>query len=151
MTMPHVLISNSKCTGCHMCELACSAWHEGGFQPSLSRLRVVVNPTAGKSKGYVCLQSACRKCVPVCPVGALTESDGLVKVDEDLCDACSGRPGGPACVDVCPMGVIAIHPTTGKAFKCDLCDGEPQCIRYCQNPEVAAVSLKADRPRAEKA
>ena len=32
--MPHVMISSKKCTGCHMCELACSAWHEGAYRPS---------------------------------------------------------------------------------------------------------------------
>ena len=38
--MPYVMINNKKCTGCHMCELACSAWHEGAFRPSVARLHV---------------------------------------------------------------------------------------------------------------
>lgn len=145
--MPHVLISNRRCTGCHMCELACSAWHEGGFRPSTARLRIVVDPTAGRSRGYTCLQTACARCAAVCPNQAITESDGVLRVDVDRCDGCTERTEGPACVVVCPTKVIALHPETGKAFKCDLCDGDPQCVRFCQNPEVVAVSLKDEGVR----
>jgi len=144
--MSHVLISNKRCTGCHMCELACSAWHEGAFRPSVARLRVEVDPNAGRSRGYTCLQAACKKCAAACPTGAITESGGVVRVDAALCDGCADRPDGPACVAACPTKVIALYPETHKAFKCDLCDGEPQCVLFCQNPEVAAVTLKEEQP-----
>lgn len=130
-----------------MCELACSAWHEGAFRPSVARLRVVVDPTAGLSRGYTCLQKACEKCVAACPRRAISESGGVVRVDVEQCDGCAGRSDGPACVVACPTKVISLHPDTHKAFKCDMCDGDPQCIRFCQNPEVAAVSLKDEGVR----
>lgn len=142
--MAHVLIANKKCTGCHMCELACSAWHEGGFQPSLARLRVVVNPSAGRSRGFTCLQGACKKCLAACPRDALCECDGVVSVDEGVCDGCETL-SEPQCARACPTKVIAVHPRTGKAFKCDMCDGEPQCVLACQNPEVAAISVKREK------
>jgi len=53
--MPHVMISSKKCTGCHQCELACSAFHEGAFRPSVARLGSEVNPTTGAIKGHTCL------------------------------------------------------------------------------------------------
>ena len=65
--MPHVMISSKKCTGCHMCELGCSAWHEGGFQPSRARLFAEVNPTTAVIKGHSCLQTGCAKCQEACP------------------------------------------------------------------------------------
>jgi len=140
--MPHVLINKRKCTGCHLCELACSAFHEGGFQPSLSRLNVTVNPTTGEIKGKTCAQTACRKCQDVCPLRAIYEERGVLLVDEEVCDGCDGSP---RCVEVCPWDVIHLHPKRGKAFKCDLCQGQPECVAFCQNRYVLAITLKADK------
>ena len=153
--MPHVMISDKKCTGCHMCELACSAWHEGVYRPSVARLEVRVNPTTVAVRGRTCLQTACAKCEEICPEGAITRKEitaapvGLesvrgyvLRVDESMCTNCG------ECYGVCPYGVIHEHPDRHVAFKCDLCDGEPQCVAFCQNPHVLAVSLrtsKADR------
>ena len=147
--MPHVLISRKRCTGCHLCEYACSAHHEGAYQPSLARLRVEVNPTTTAVKGATCLQTTCHKCQDACPPGAIYEEAGVLLVNEAACDACVGLATGPACVAACPYAVIAIHPVSGKAFKCDLCRGsEPQCVAFCQNPAVLAVTLKADKADA---
>jgi Fe-S-cluster-containing hydrogenase component 2 len=158
--MPHVMISAKKCTGCHMCELGCSAWHEGGFQPSRARLFAEVNPTTAVIKGHSCLQTGCAKCEEACPNGAIVrrtltvtpvgdfaskEKVGesvtgvVLAVDEDKCTNCGD------CYDACPYGVINEHPDRKVAFKCDLCDGDPQCIAFCQNQYVLAVDLKVDK------
>ena len=158
--MPHVMISRKKCTGCHMCELACSAWHEGAYRHTAARLRVECNPSTAEIKGFTCLQSGCAKCEDACPEDAIVRREIAVRpegdfagkdklgaeisgvvlvVDEARCTNCGD------CYDVCPYGVIAEHPVTGKAFKCDLCEGTPQCITFCQNPHVLAVDLKADK------
>ncbi|NLE10408.1 MAG: 4Fe-4S dicluster domain-containing protein [Actinobacteria bacterium] len=147
--MPYVMITSKKCTGCHMCELACSAWHEGAYRPSVARLRVDVDPTEVTVRGHTCLQTACAKCEEVCPVGAIkrhfirVEAVGqepvegyVLKVDEDLCTNCG------ACYEVCPQGVIREHPDRKVAIKCDLCDGSPQCVAFCQNPHVLAVEVR---------
>jgi carbon-monoxide dehydrogenase iron sulfur subunit len=157
--MPHVTISSKRCTGCHMCELACSAWHEGAYRPSVARLFAEVNPTTIAIKGHTCLQTSCAKCQEACPEGAIERHEIEVKavgldpvrgyvlrVDEARCSNCG------LCYDVCPYGVIREHPERRVAFKCDLCDGTPQCIAFCQNPHVLAVDLrvsKADRALAE--
>lgn len=159
--MPHVMISSKKCTGCHMCELACSAQHEGAYRPSVARLFSEVNPTTGATKGHTCLQTACHKCQDACTAGAIVTKEITVKVkgefagkekiggdtvkgyvlvvDEDLCTNCGD------CHEACPYGVIREHPDREVAFKCDLCGGEPQCIAFCQNPHVLAVDLKVDK------
>ncbi len=158
--MPHVMISSKKCTGCHMCELACSAYHEGVYRPSVARLFSECNPTTGATKGHTCLQLGCAKCQKACPVDAIVtkeitltiagdfaakEKTGetvkgyVLIVDEELCTNCG------ECYDVCPTGVIHEHPDREVAFKCDLCDGDPQCIAFCQNPHVLAVDLKIDK------
>ncbi len=143
--MPHVLISKKKCTGCHRCELACSAWHEGAYQPSLARLNVLVNPTTGEIRGQSCMQTTCNKCAEACPHEAIFTKAGVLYVDEGRCNACADIAEGPQCVPACPWDVIHIHPQSNKAFKCDLCDGDPQCVAFCQNPHVLAVTQKADK------
>jgi len=67
----------------------------------------------------------------------------VLKVNEDLCTGCG------VCYDVCPQGVIHEHPERKVAFKCDLCDGEPQCVAFCQNPHVLAIDVR--QSKAEKA
>jgi len=158
--MPYVAINSKKCTGCHMCELACSAFHEGAFQPSCARLFAAVNPISATIKGRTCLQSGCAKCQEACPNDAIVtrsiavtplglfaskeKNGGFVEghvlvVDESKCTNCG------ECYDVCPTDVIHEHPSRHVAFKCDLCDGEPQCIAFCQNENVLAVDLKVDK------
>jgi Fe-S-cluster-containing hydrogenase component 2 len=158
------MISKKKCTACHMCELACSVYHEGAYRPSVARLRSECNPTTAEIKGFTCLQTGCSKCQEVCPrdaietrvielkLGAVFDSkdrfEGVTQghvliVNEDKCDNCGD------CYDVCPYGVIHPHPERKVAYKCDLCDGDPQCITFCQNPHVYAVDLKLDK--ADKA
>jgi anaerobic carbon-monoxide dehydrogenase iron sulfur subunit len=158
--MPHVMISRKKCTGCHMCELACSAYHEGAYRPSVARLYSECNPTTTEIKGHTCLQTGCAKCQQACPNDAIVTKqitvtpkgffeskekvgdsvEGFVLVvDEEKCTNCG------ECYEVCPTGVIHEHPDREVAFKCDLCDGEPQCIAFCQNKYVYAVDLKVDK------
>lgn len=150
--MPHVMISNKKCTGCHMCELACSAWHEGVYRPSVARLGVDVQPTTITVKGRTCLQTACAKCEDTCPAQAIRRHEIVVhptggepvagyvlRVDESLCTNCG------ECYEVCPHGVIHEHPDRHVAFKCDLCDGHPQCVAFCQNPHILAVEVKTSK------
>jgi len=162
--MPHVMISSKKCTGCHMCELGCSAFHEAGFRPSVARLYADVNPTTAVIKGHTCLQTGCAKCQEACPNDAIVTKKITVKpagefaskekigeavtgfvlvVDEELCTNCG------ECYDVCPTNVIHEHPDREVAFKCDLCDGDPQCIAFCQNKYVYAVDLKVDKKDKE--
>ena len=77
-------------------------------------------------------------------VGDSVEGYVLV-VDEDKCTNCG------ECYEVCPTDVIHEHPDRHVAFKCDLCDGEPQCIAFCQNKYVLAVDLKVDKMDRELA
>jgi Fe-S-cluster-containing hydrogenase component 2 len=164
--MPHVMINSKKCTGCHLCELGCSAFHEAGFRPSVARLFSEVNSTTSVIKGHTCLQTGCAKCQKACPNAAIVtrqitirptgdfDSKGklgetirgyILVVDEDACTNCG------ECYGVCPTGVIHAHPDREVAFKCDMCDGDPQCIGFCQNKYVLAVDLRADRKDRELA
>jgi Fe-S-cluster-containing hydrogenase component 2 len=35
------------------------------------------------------------------------------------------------CVNACPLGNVTFSSATRQIVKCDLCDGDPQCAKYC--------------------
>ena len=122
-----IFIDSDKCTGCRICEVACSYFKTGKFNPRKSRIRVTRLPRIGFDKPYVCIQCPNAKCVTACPVEALEKQSplGTIKLLDNKCTGCA------ACVDACPMGAVNIDPETGLPLICDLCDGEPKCVEYC--------------------
>jgi len=104
---------------------------------------------------HLCLQCEDYPCVGACPVDALSVNDrtGAVKVNATRCIACG------LCVKACPGNVPHLHPRGNRIVICDLCDGEPKCVKACQEgrwealtsiPKAKAISRKvlAKTPRA---
>ena len=142
----HVAVVPARCTGCRVCELVCSDAHEGRFQPSKARIHLVSFDETVQDVPIVCQQCADAPCMEACPQDAISRhpETTAVVVDHELCIQCG------ACVRACVIGGEAINPEDKLAIrlddeaeiplKCDLCDGEPQCIRYC--PTEALVLTK---------
>jgi len=138
-----VSVDPSKCTGCGICEYACSVEKgESAMNPLRSRIRVV------RMKPLFNVALACRacedaKCVTACPEKALSQAEktGVIMVSDKKCKGCDW------CVQACPHGGISIHSDTGLAVACDLCSGTPQCVEFC--PEEA-LELVASDDAAEK-
>jgi Fe-S-cluster-containing dehydrogenase component len=87
----------------------------------------------------------------VCPVRAITRDESLnrVQVDQDICIGCR------MCVATCPFGAMGFNVDSKKVFKCDFCDGDPQCARFCETKaaqyvEASAVSSTKQVAAAEK-
>ena len=127
-------IDYEKCTGCRLCELVCSVKHDGISNPVRSRIRVIKWEAEGVYVPMSCQQCQDAPCMVGCPAGAISRNDVMerVEVDYDLCIGCR------TCVSVCPFGAMNFNPIDRKVIKCDLCDGEPQCARFC---EVKAVEF----------
>lgn len=134
-----LMINHEKCTGCRLCELVCSVAHEGVSNPSRSRVKIMKWESEGLYVPISCQQCEDAPCMNVCPVKAISRDDALdyVKVDYDVCIGCR------SCVAVCPFGAMSFDVIDKKVFKCDLCDGEPQCVRFCE--EKAIDYVEADR------
>ena len=119
---------------CRLCELVCSVKHSGVSNPMRSRIRVMKWEDEGIFVPVSCQQCEDAPCAAACPRKALTrnEDSGQVDLDYDLCIGCR------TCVSVCPFGAMHFDVLGHRVIKCDLCDGEPQCARFC---EVQAVSF----------
>lgn len=58
----------------------------------------------------------CKSCMVACPFGAIDmvplagqfQADGREKIVANKCDLCTGLPGGPACVRVCPTAALRL-------------------------------------------
>lgn len=137
-----LLIQAENCTGCHLCELACSSTKEGEFSISQSRIRVVTNGLEGWSKPVVCLQCEDPLCLKACSSDAIyktetPQGDSIVLVDKDKCIGCH------QCVVACPFGAIE-YLKKQKATKCDLCNGSPVCVDFCFYDCLKFVELSED-------
>lgn len=130
-----------RCTGCGICQMACSMQHFGVINKDLARIQV------GKyllpvSKAIQLTCSQCqdeeRKCQPACPVdppAIYYDKNTLhMVIDKERClgETCL------KCREACTAKAIRNHPTLSPIpFVCDLCDignngnRNPQCVNVC--------------------
>ncbi len=134
-----LVIDHEKCTGCRLCELVCSVFHDGVSNAIRSRIKIMKWEAEGLYIPMSCQQCQDAPCKIICPVKAISRDERLnrVVVDQTKCIGCR------SCVSVCPFGAMNFNVIDRKVFKCDLCDGDPQCVRFC---DVKAVDyVEADR------
>lgn len=115
-----------KCTGCQICDLVCSAKKEKAFNPSLSRIRTIrIEPDFNMAS--VCRLCEDPTCVKSCPKNALQKSEekGIITVIKERCSGCDW------CIQGCEFGAILLLPKEKVVAICDLCDGDPECVKAC--------------------
>jgi Fe-S-cluster-containing dehydrogenase component len=71
----------------------------------------------------------------------MSKEDGVVKIDAAICIGCR------LCLISCPFGNINFDEGRGNTFKCELCEGDPQCVLFCPNnalryQEIESVVLQ---------
>jgi len=144
-------VDPEKCTGCRNCELVCSVRHNGVSSPSLARIHVVKWDNPSMYVPVRCQQCEDAPCLAVCPKDAIYHNEDLnsVSIDHNLCIGCK------MCISACPFGAMGWNSKRGRVFKCDLCHGDPQCVRFCDTRAVDYVQsseMAADQRRkaAEK-
>jgi carbon-monoxide dehydrogenase iron sulfur subunit len=113
----------TKCSGCRRCEVNCSFFHTGEVGRSRSRIKVVKIESRGIDVPVVCQQCLERYCAR-CPESAIAIGErGEIVVSRDRCTACG------TCERLCPIGAIEL--LDGIPLVCDLCGGDPSCVREC--------------------
>jgi len=144
----HIICDPAKCIGCRICEYACSATKTGGFDPSMSRIRVVrIEPIT--MTAISCRLCADAPCVIACPRDALSRSEknGVIVVDTDKCDGCGW------CVEACDFGAVVINPSIKKPEICNLCEDQengPRCVEFCPKEALSLSSPEKLRQQARR-
>lgn len=118
------MISPDKCNNCKTCESVC---------PN-SAVNVIAFEDPEVSVPIMCMHCEDAACMKVCPREAISrdENDAVV-VDPARCIGCK------MCVSACPMGNIHYSFRQSKILKCNLCNGNPKCAKYCPNRAIEFV------------
>jgi anaerobic carbon-monoxide dehydrogenase iron sulfur subunit len=129
--MKRIKVSSKDCVGCELCGITCSVTHSGNVREAGMRIRIKRQFPERADRPFqpaVCQQCEKPKCVEACPKGALIPNSQkeVIQLNEETCDGCG------ACIEACPFDAIWIDPLRQVAVKCDLCQGNPQCVHYCQ-------------------
>ena len=125
---PMVIVYDpSLCTGCQHCQIACSYKHFNVYSIALSNIRVLFNEETGSFEAVTCFHCEKPVCMEVCPVEAIykEEETGIVRIREARCIGCR------SCIIACPISAPWFNEEKRKTYKCDLCDGEPECVKFC--------------------
>ena len=127
---------NELCRDCQACALACSLYHDGVCNLQLARLRIAKDMATYTFDIQVCRHCDSPDCLAACPSEAIRlDEQGVALIDDELClrcgncqsacpygvlfyneamdrylkcDLCAGRPEGPICVEVCPVGALTL-------------------------------------------
>jgi len=129
-------INPRNCDGCGDCETACAEKHAGVPDKMRSRIRVV----GGNGHGRLFVPFTCRQCddppcLSVCKNSAIYKDEKLnrVLIDPNKCIGCK------MCFSACPFGAMGFDSTKGFAIKCDLCEGNPECVNACKKGAIAYI------------
>ncbi len=122
-----LFIDTDKCTGCMSCVLACSLQQGDTIGPAQSRILPVRRKKQVVNIPVVCRQCIKPLCAEVCPMSAISrnEKTRAMIVDTVLCIGCG------MCMTACPLGGISVRTDVGHAVKCDQCEGDPLCVKFC--------------------
>ena len=144
----------TRCVGCRRCEVACTLSHDNKIQPSISRVKLSRNynfgpegPRVGYTRGKglygnfslmadTCLQCAHPiPCATACPQGAIEVSPTTKArvINKAKCVGCQ------KCKVACPWAMTSFDEETMKATKCDLCSGDPKCVKVCPSGALSYV------------
>lgn len=121
---------SSKCTACTTCMIACSMKHFGTIDYDKSLIKIVFNPSLKAFEAVYCHHCDNPYCLNICPANAIfkdkvADNVVVIRVNPLKCIGCG------SCNLVCPMSVPRRDPQLRIAVKCDLCDGDPECVKAC--------------------
>jgi len=128
--MMKIKVFKELCSGCRICEMVCSLFHTGTINPERSAIRIRKNDLGnGLREPIVC--RGCRKMA--CLEGECTEESKEAK--KFIWD---GKRA-----EKCTFGALPVF--QGEAYHCDLCGGNPRCVKVCT---PGALRIQHSKKRA---
>lgn len=114
-----------------------------GFNSKASAIRIIVRGTFEADVPVLCRQCKKALCSEACPIEAFYRNPdtGALLIDNEKCIGCG------KCAEACPFGTLFLHPDRDIPIKCDLCDGDPMCVKHCPNN---VLSLKVETTVGEQ-
>lgn len=134
-----IIYDPRKCSGCKYCMIACSFYHYGVIDLNKSYLHVYENEKRPGSFINVhcthCEYPLCEAACPVEPKAIVKDPEtGIVKIDKLRCIGCR------SCIYACPISIPIFDEKYEVCVKCDFCDGDPVCAKYCTTGALKVVS-----------
>ena len=122
-----VRVRQKECNGCMSCQAYCSMVKEGICSPTLSRVRIQLDPFDARHRIAMCRQCEKAACAEACPEKAINLSDDGTywAIDYERCTNCR------ECMEACPFDSIFYDPVGERVIRCDTCDGAPLCAQVC--------------------
>lgn len=135
-----ILHNPDRCTGCRQCMTACSFRNFNTYNYDLSLCRVIRGPDHEFVRIH-CHHCSDPMCLASCPVSAISKDyqTGIVSVDKMRCIGCK------SCTWACPISVPQMQRGLKAMTKCDLCGGDPSCIKVCSAKAIQLVSREENR------
>ncbi|MEK7449476.1 MAG: 4Fe-4S dicluster domain-containing protein [Planctomycetota bacterium] len=126
--MKYLYVYPELCTGCRECSLACSLTKFGECNPKKAAISVVRDEFERFEYPIICLHCSDALCQKFCPQNAYYPENGILKWDKNKCIKCR------FCATVCPYAAITIM--DNEIIKCDLCNGDPKCVKVCSTQAI---------------
>jgi anaerobic carbon-monoxide dehydrogenase iron sulfur subunit len=130
-----IMVHPDRCVGCKSCVAACAFEHEGSQRAEASRVHVYKFQWEGVSVPMLCQHCSDAACVTVCPTGAMHRNPETAEIEYDASRCIRCR----MCSMACPFGNCVYDALTDSILKCNLCEGDPACVKVCPSDALEYV------------
>lgn len=111
-----IRVYKEKCSGCHLCEMVCSLSHLGIINTEKSAIRIHKDDlNTSLNIPTLCHQCRKMKCLNGEKTAKIREKKKFI--------------WNKTRAEHCPFNALSV--LYGEAFHCNLCGGNPQCIKVC--------------------
>jgi Fe-S-cluster-containing hydrogenase component 2 len=147
----YIDVNPKLCNGCRICMMVCSLEKSGKFNQFNTGIWIESDDFKGINNPFICRQCKRPVCVEVCPAEKAwkkpydfdppicrDEKSGIVFLDtrKESCIGCN------ECMLSCPFGSIRVNFEDENLVKCDLCGGDPECVKFCPTRAIEFVEMR---------
>jgi len=119
-----IKVNKDRCSGCHLCEMVCSLFHLRIINTEKSAIRIRKDDLdTSLNTPMLCRQCKKMKC--------LNEEKGMGVQEKKRFIWNRTR------AERCPFNALFVFGE--EAFHCDLCGGDPQCVRFCTPGAIQVI------------